>query len=96
MWGPKPGGTVNVYLAGGVGVYRARGKLGEDTVFTGIICPPGWPWCYPGLIPGTRILYDETQTKFGYNFGAGLTFEVGLGSQIYIEAKYHRAETDPV
>ena len=33
---------------------------------------------------------------FDYFFGAGLTFEVGLGSQIYIEAKYHRAETDPV
>ena len=96
MWGPKPGGTVNVYLMGGVGVYRSRGTLGENVIFNGIICNPWYPWCYPGLIPGTRVLADESQTKLGYNFGAGITFEVGLGSQIYIEAKYHRAETDPV
>jgi opacity protein-like surface antigen len=96
MWGPKPGGTVNVYLMGGVGVYRVHGQLGEATWVPGYICPP-YSWlCVPGAIPGTSIFYDETQTKFGYNFGAGITFEVGLGSQIYIEAKYHRAETDPV
>jgi opacity protein-like surface antigen len=95
MWGPKPGGTVNVYLLGGVGVYRANVTLGEDAIFNGIICNPWYPWCYPGLIPGTKILADETQTKLGFNFGAGITFEVGLGSQIYIEAKYHRMELDP-
>jgi len=96
MWGPKPGGTVNVYLMGGVGVYRSNATLGENAVFEGIICNPWWGWCTPGLVPGTNVLYDETQTKFGYNFGAGITFQIGLGSQIYIEAKYHRAETDPV
>jgi opacity protein-like surface antigen len=96
MWGPRPGGTVNVYLMGGVGVYRSRGTLGEDVIFTGIICPPLYWWCFPGAVPGTSVLADEGQTKFGYNFGAGITFEVDLGSQIYIEAKYHRAETDPV
>ena len=26
--------------------------------------------------------------------GAALTFKVGLGSQLYIEAKYHRVETE--
>ena len=95
MWGPKPGGTVNVYLAGGLGVYRVNASLGEDAIFNGIICDPWYLWCYPGLIPGTKVLFDETQTKMGFNFGAGITFEVGLGSQIYIEAKYHRVETDP-
>ena len=96
MWGPKPGGgTVNAYLMGGVGVYRVSGKLGEATWLPGWVCDPWIGWCRPGLVPGTIIKYDETQTKFGYNFGAGISFEVGLGSQIYIEAKWHRAETDP-
>jgi opacity protein-like surface antigen len=95
MWGPKPGGTVNVYMMGGVGVYRVNAQLGQTTWLPGWVCDPWYYWCYPGLVPGTEIFYDETQTKFGYNFGAGITFQVGLGSQIYVEAKWHRVETDP-
>jgi opacity protein-like surface antigen len=95
MWGPGPGSTVNVYLMGGVGAYRAEGTVGQDVVYDGVECDPWSWWCTPGLLPGTVVLAEDKQTVFGYNFGAGITFRVGLGSQIYVEAKYHRAETDP-
>jgi opacity protein-like surface antigen len=94
MWGPPPGGGVNVYLAGGVGVYYELAEITTPTTTMGIICDPWWWWCVPGVISGNSVIGDESSTNFGYNVGAGVTFEVGLGSQVYIEAKYHRYERD--
>ena len=43
----------------------------------------------PGIYTG------DSATEFGYNVGAGITFQVGRGSQIFLEATYHRVATSP-
>ncbi|HXV75960.1 MAG TPA: outer membrane beta-barrel protein [Candidatus Polarisedimenticolaceae bacterium] len=94
MWGPPPGGGINVYFAGGLGVYHEEATLSTPVAYSGIVCDPWWYWCVPGVITGEGIIDSESETNFGYNLGVGLTFELGLGSQIYLEAKYHRVERD--
>ena len=97
QWSPTTGGGVGFYLTGGVGVYRLEGQLKTTgLVFYPPICGGyWWPWCIPGGVgPGTIIAASEATTKFGWNVGAAVTFEIGTGgSQIYIEAKYHTVET---
>ena len=83
-------------MVGGIGGYYLDGRLTS----TGLVYYPpgcGYWWCWPGSVgPGTLIRGSESTTEFGYNLGLGLTFEMGSGSQLYLEAKYHRIETDPV
>jgi opacity protein-like surface antigen len=95
-WSPKLEGSVGFYLNGGLGGYRVEGKLTEPGVVCGPICPPYAWWCVPGCLPGTIVTDSTSTTELGYNLGLGLTFQVGLGSQIYVEASYHRIETDVV
>ena len=61
---------------------------------SGIVCPPWSPWCYPGCTPGTIITDSVSSTDIGYNLGLAITFEVGDGSMIYLEARYTRIETE--
>jgi opacity protein-like surface antigen len=93
-WSPRLEGGFGLYLNGGVGAYRVEGKLTEPGVVCGPICPPWAWWCVPGCLPGTIVTDSRSTTELGYNLGLGLAFEVGMGSQIYLEAKYHRIETD--
>jgi hypothetical protein len=53
-------------------------------------CDPWWGWCYPGgLVPVDKILGSASQTSFGMNFGAGVSFPMGDSASFYIEARYH-------
>ncbi len=44
---------------------------------------------------GTLGGFEETQDKFGWNAGGGMSFGVGPVASIFIEARYIRVETDP-
>ncbi len=39
--------------------------------------------------------FEDTQDKFGWNAGGGMSFGVGPVASIFIEARYIRVETDP-
>lgn len=39
--------------------------------------------------------FEETQDKFGWNAGGGISFGVGPAGAIFVEARYIRVETDP-
>ena len=93
-WSPRIEGGVGVYLNGSVGPYRVRGRLTEPGVTCGPICPPYSWWCYPGCAPGTIVTASMSTTKLGYSLGVGLTLEVGHSSEIYLEARYLRIETE--
>ena len=97
MWSPMKEGRTGFYIVAGVGGYYLDGRLTD----TGIVyyppyCDPWYWWCYPGGVgPGTYVAASDAETKFGWNGGVGLSFEVGSGgSQIYVEAKYNSVDTD--
>lgn len=92
LWSPRTTGTVGVNILGGIGGYYSRYDLGRPGTWSGVGC--WWGWCRPVAGTGTIIVDSGSTTDFGFNLGAALTFNVGLGSQIYIEAKYHRVQTE--
>jgi opacity protein-like surface antigen len=95
-WSPTQG--QGFYLIGGVGAYRVEGRIKEDgLVYYPPICDPWFWWCTPGGVgPGTIVVASESTTEFGWNVGLGFAFEVGaVGSQFFIESRYHSANTSP-
>jgi opacity protein-like surface antigen len=96
LWGPDTSGPVGVYLLGGVGADYLKGRLTDNgLVYYPPICDPWYWWCIPGGVgPGTVIRSSESTTEFSWSAGVGLTFEVGTGSQLYLEARYDGIETD--
>jgi len=94
IWSPDTG-SVSPYIAGGIGAYRLEAEVTSPGV---VLYPPicGWWWCLPGgAAPGTIVQGSETQTKAGVNLGIGLSWELTMGSQVYLEAKYHYIDSDP-
>jgi opacity protein-like surface antigen len=95
VWSPGKG-SFSPYIVGGIGVYRLDAELTSSGL---IYYPPicGWWWCVPGGVgEGSIVEADASSTDFGVNLGIGLNWELTMGSQIYVEAKYHYVDSDPV
>jgi hypothetical protein len=45
------------------------------------------------MVPGDPVVAAESTTELGINLGVGVTFEVGLSSELYLELRYHRIDT---
>ncbi|MDH3626754.1 MAG: outer membrane beta-barrel protein [Acidobacteriota bacterium] len=97
VWGPDTNGSVGFYLTGGVGIDFLEGRITDNgLVYYPPICDPWFWWCIPGGVgPGTIVKFKEDATELSYNVGVGVTFDTNSGSQIFIEARYKSAETDP-
>ena len=93
VWSPRLGDSTGFYAVGGIGAYRLEETLSEPGYYTGIVCDPWLWWCDPGVVPGDVILDSESATEFGFNLGVGITFEVGLHSEVYLEVRYHHIGT---
>ncbi|MDX1384958.1 MAG: outer membrane beta-barrel protein [Thermoanaerobaculia bacterium] len=95
-WSPSDSGS-GFYLIGGVGVHDVDSRVTEDgLVWYPPICDPWFWWCYPGGVgPGSIVVGSRSSTEVGFNFGLGWAFDVGLGSQFFVETRYYRIETDP-
>ena len=96
IWGPNTGGSVGFYVIGGVGVDYLEGQITDNgLVYYPPICSPWYWWCVPGGVgPGTFIVGKTDSWEFAWNAGLGVDFELGSGSTVYLEAKYHVVETD--
>jgi len=86
-------GSVGGYLALGIGGYSRYARVSETVYYDGIYC--WWGYCYPTVIGGSAVVADDRLTKFGYNGGLGITFELSSGSQFYLEVQYHAMISDP-
>jgi len=95
IWSPDMG-RVSPYIMAGIVAYYLSGQVtSTGLVYYPPICDPWWYWCRPGGVgPANIIEGSESSTNFGYNVGIGVNFEMGSGSQLFLEAKYHRIETD--
>lgn len=97
VWGPDTDGNVGFYLTAGVGLDYIEGRITDNgLVYYPPVCDPWFWWCIPGGVgPGTIVVSSRDTTEFSWNVGAGVTFETGSGSQVFIEARLKTAETDP-
>lgn len=93
VWSPRLGDSAGFYAVGGVGAYRLEATLSTPGTSSGFACDPWLWWCSPGMVPGDLVAADASTTELGINLGVGITFEVGLSSELYLELRYHRIGT---
>jgi hypothetical protein len=46
-------------------------------------------------VSGQIIEFSDTQNKLGYSLGLGLSFTLKNDSEIYLDLRYQRMDTDP-
>jgi opacity protein-like surface antigen len=73
----------------GFGAYHRYVELTQTALGSGYICDPWWGYCYPGVVVGDAIVASTSNTKFGFNVGAGVEVPLPGGSAWFIEARYH-------
>lgn len=90
----SPGDPSNgFYLTGGIGWYHVGGEVTQNgLVYYPPVCDPWFWWCYPGGVgPGTFVVGSVSSDEFGWNLGAGYSFNTYNG-QFFVEAKYHQIQ----
>ena len=79
-------------MAGAGGAWR-RIDLTQTVGFGGYYCDPWYGYCGVGIVPGDVLVQREDTTRFAWNAGAGLEFDLPYGRSWFIEARYNRMET---
>lgn len=84
---------VRAYGIAGVGVYHARVELTQsDPLYGGYFyCDPFSGYCDGGY--GSAVVESNGVTKFGWNAGIGVEFDLPFRRSWFIEARYHRIDT---
>ena len=86
--------SFDIGVSAGIGGYNVEARLTEPGQICGPICDPWYWWiCVPGCVPGTVVTDSQSTTKFGYNLGVEFAFDVGVTTQIYLQARYHVINT---
>ena len=76
---------VHGYLVAGGGGYYTRISL--TTFGNGFVCDPWWGFCY--MASGNFVVAEKDVTKFGWNAGAGVSFALRGGTNLFVEARYN-------
>lgn len=91
-------GKVGVYAIGGAGWYQRTVEARSQVLVPGTVCQPAWKlWgvtCTNNIITATQTLSSNTVSAGGYNFGGGFTYRINKHARIYVEGRYHHANTD--
>jgi hypothetical protein len=93
IWSLGPKTDSGMYLTGGISWNRITGRVSSTgLVYYPPICDPWyWWWCVPGGIgPGTVIVGKQDTDEFGWNVGAGYSWDTGGGGKIFVEARYQQ------
>ena len=77
---------MRLYVTAGAGVGYRRIELTQNGFFCNAF------FCGPGFGNGTVVASEDT-TRFAWNAGAGLDFNLPRGQSWFVEARYERIET---
>lgn len=94
VWSLGPDTSSGLYLTGGISWNRVTGRVSETgLVYYPPICDPFyWWWCIPGGIgPGNIVVGKQSEDEFGWNIGAGYSFDT-MNGQVFIEARYQQIQ----
>jgi Outer membrane protein beta-barrel domain len=90
-------GKAGVYAIGGAGWYQRAVDARSRFLPEGTVCQPAWGlWgisCTNGLVTPAQALSSNTVSGGGYNFGGGFTYRVTKSAKVYVEGRYHHANT---
>jgi hypothetical protein len=82
IWRFRISGPIGGYIIGGGGFYQRETNL-DESVQIFVPAPRGGFYA-----PGTQYVHQYDDTG-GVNIGAGLTCNLGWGTKLFVEARYH-------
>ena len=84
------------YLTAGVGIDRRRIDVTQTVLVGDYFCDEWYDYyCGIGVVPGDVLVARDSTTRFAWNAGVGIEFPRGYWGSWFIEATYHRIESDP-
>jgi opacity protein-like surface antigen len=91
IWSLGSDTSRGLYLTGGISYNNVSGVVTETgLVYYPPVCDPWLWWCSPGGVgPGQIIAGKRSEQEFGWNVGAGYSFETDIG-QVYMELRYEQ------
>jgi hypothetical protein len=86
-----------VYAIGGGGWYQRSVDAHSHLLVKNSLCEPAWAlWgitCTNGILTTDQTLSSHSVNGGGYNFGGGITYRLNRQTKIYVEGRYHHANT---
>ncbi len=93
-------GKAGVYAIGGGGWYRRSVEARSQFLPAGTLCQPSWQlWgitctaSSPSVVSPAQTLSSNSVESGGYNFGGGFTYRLNHSTRLYLEGRYHHANT---
>jgi hypothetical protein len=90
-------GKLGVYAIGGGGWYQRSVEAQSHLLVKDTVCQPAWVlWgitCTNGLLATSQTLSSNSVSGGGYNFGGGFTYRLNKQATVYVEGRYHHANT---
>lgn len=91
-------GRWGFYGIAGAGWYQRAVEERSQVLQLGTVCQPIWIlwWgitCVNNQISTEQTLSSHTVGAAGYNFGGGVTYRFSHRAKLYVEGRYHRANT---
>lgn len=94
-WRARLSPLTSAFLLAGVGVNHRRIALTQTIALGTYFCDPWFGYCGFGVVPGDIVVASSDTTRFSWNAGAGLDFDLRNGQTFFVEARYVRVETTP-
>jgi opacity protein-like surface antigen len=95
IWSLGPDSSNGFYLTGGITYNDVTGRISQTgLVYYPPVCDPFyWWWCFPGGVgPGQIVVGQRSADEFGWNLGAGYSFAMRTGGQLFVEARYQQID----
>jgi predicted porin len=90
-------GKLGVYAIGGAGWYQRTVEADSQHLPQGAVFQPAWAlWGITssnGVTDSAQTLSSNTVDGRGYNFGGGFTYRLKKHTSLYVEGRYHHANT---
>lgn len=85
--------NVTAYALAGIGIAHRRIALTQTVAFGSYFCDPWFGYCEYGLVPGDVVVASDNTTRFAWNAGLGLDFDLRNGQTFFVEARFTRIQT---
>lgn len=94
-WRVRLSPSNTAFLLAGVGVNHRRIALTQTVAVGTYFCDPWFGYCGFGVVPGEEVVASADSTRFSWNAGAGVDFDLRNGQTFFVEARYVRLDTRP-
>ncbi len=88
---------ITPWVIGGVGYYKRTLQLTQTAYYYyPPVWDPWWGWVDGGWGPGEAVAGERSDAVVGFNVGAGIDFAIENDAKLFLDVRYHHADTHGV